>query len=1409
MDQQKRTVPSIVNRNKNINFEKEEILNSENLNCKTGTSIYEVPKHEITTHENIVENSTEKFKRKNNKRKRRKRVKTNRTKEIVGNFNQSKSQCATTSLIGVNGEITESLIDTGAHTSFISETYCKRRNFNRYKVSNPKRWVTANGQPLEIGGQVTLNLEIGKQQIIANFIVAKQLAHHMILGRDIMEKHDFKIDFSTKTLSCGTECVTINSITTNPVQLLHSNENLKINPNSSETIWLKYNSGYQNLYLEGVGRNKSVKMLTTSQEQEIPVLIRNTTETTMNIRKGDLIAKVSPIEVVCQINDAYALEEFLKTETGNIETINSIATSTNVDYSKPWRPSEQIKIQNKSLTPEQKQKLKDLIDKYWCIFSRDDEDIGQIPEKYGTHDIIVTSEVPIKQRAYQTPQAKEEVVKNSINKMLKMSVIEESNSCWSSPIVLVKKADGSERFCVDYRKLNERTIKDNYPMPSVQSKINKLSGCKLFTSLDCTSGYWQIKLTERAKQLAAFICNQGLFQFNCMPFGLCNAGATFQRVIELIIIKLTNSSAYLDDVLTFSKHFDDHFKHLELVFQRFKEANLKIKTSKCKIACDNVMFLGYNISEKGVSVDDSRIKVIKNYPKPTKTKEVKQFLGLAGFYRQFIPSFADIVEPLNRLTRKDVKFQWSQECDKAFDEILNKLITKPILAYPNFDKKFIISTDASNVGIGAVLSQLDENKFERPIYYASRSLSVHERNYSTIEKELLAIVYATEKFRYYVYGREFTITTDHNPLIYLNNITITSERLTRWRLKLAEYNFNIIYRKGKCNANADTLSRVETVEQETAKEEIIETLLNINTQLEVDKIIYNSDNLSASKEERIVLCGTAETHLKTDIAIDLNLKLEGKPDHNDQKVKIGSLLTWKSDTGVIFMVTRDSRTRKPSILNLELCIQNLKDYCLKNKITKIAFAKYKNGLDKLPWRLVKDLINQILIKNKIQCTVYENLTKEQILNNDLSIDDKIKRLQNQDDSIKELKAKIVENKVKGFIIENGVVVKLRKGKNKKLYRQLVVPCCLKEDILALCHDLYTGAHLGEHKTWTKLNNRFYWPNSSKDTQEYVKSCSVCAKTKDSPPNRAYLKPILDFEKPFDKVAVDILELTRSSSGNKYVLVFTDYLTKWTEAFALKDTKAETIATIFVNEIICRHGAPGQLLSDQGKNFLSNLMKEVSEYFNTKKINTAPYNPKCDGLVERFNKTLCHMLASYSDANQANWDLYLPLVLFAYRTSIQETTKESPFYLLYGREGKLPADLDRYNGYRPSDFIENINQAWIEAKNNINKQAEINKQYYDSKYTKDPVTFKEGDYVRVKQKQIKLGLKKKLSNQKYSDPCKITKIISDQNIEINVKGKNKIVNVDNVKKKEKDRENINNKITVTRYGRISIPRISTH
>lgn len=747
--------------------------------------------------------------------------------ETVSNFSQPTHRYATSSSILVNGEATTCLIDTGAFTSFISASYFKTRSLSLRPLTVKKQWITANGSPIHVTGETQLTLTFGALEITATFVIAKHLAHDLIIGVDILKPNRFIVNYDDNILTCQSVSVPIQSVTPVKTQLIHANSSIKLLPNTTDIIWVKCDLPNVNLLVNTCGRIKSTPTVVTmctegTHEHHIPIHLANTTPSAIHINRGDVIASVSEANILCSINSENDFDTFILRETNNFDTVNSITPS------RPWKPSERIKNNNKNLTTDQKHALNRLIDEYYMVFARNDEDIGRIPDSYGTHEVHITSDIPIKQRPYNTPHAKERIVNESLDKMLKMKIIEPSDSDWASPIVLVRKPDGSERFCVDYRKLNAVTIKDSYPMPHVESKLNKLYACKFFTSLDCISGYWQIRLSERAKKLVAFTTTKGLYTFNFMPFGLCNANATFQRVIEKVIYNLVNSSAYVDDILTYSKTFDDHLIHLKALFDRLKTANIKIKTSKCHIASDNIMFLGYRITSDGVCIDDSRIKSLKNYPKPTKTKNVKEFLGLTGYYRQFIKNYADIVDPLNNLTRKNVKFTWCDKCDRSFQTLINYLSEKPILAFPNFDAPFYLSTDASQVGIGAVLSQKDEHQREHPVYFTSRSLTDAERRYSTIERELLAIIYSTEKFKYYLSGRKFTILTDHNPLVYLNSIKISSDRLTRWRLKLAEFDFNIVYKKGKANANADAMSRINIGEKPEAIKDDLHTLFSIS-----------------------------------------------------------------------------------------------------------------------------------------------------------------------------------------------------------------------------------------------------------------------------------------------------------------------------------------------------------------------------------------------------------------------------------------------------------------------------------------------------------------------------------------------------------------------------------------------------
>ena len=459
------------------------------------------------------------------------------------------------------------------------------------------------------------------------------------------------------------------------------------------------------------------------------------------------------------------------------------------------------------LGEDQRRRLADLLIKYQTAFSRNDQDIGRT--QLETHRIPTGDAAPVRQPPRRAPMHLRADIEAQIQSMLEQGIVEECASSWAAPIVIVKKKDGSNRICVDYRALNAVTEKDAHPLPRIEDSLDALAGSCVYSTLDMTSGYHQVEVAEADRDKTAFVTGMGHhLRYVTMPFGLCNAPSTFQRLMEKVLQGLLWRTAvvYLDDVVIYSRSLEDHYSHLEAVIQRFQQHNLKLKPRKCELFRTRVHYLGHVVTPEGVATDPALIEKVTGWDPPQNLKEVRTFLGLTGYYRRFVPAYGDVAEPLVRLTDGKTPFEWTPACQKAFEQLKTCLTSAPILAHPTAQDTFILDTDASNLAIGAVLSQRQGDQ-EKVIAYGSKALSKEERNYCVTRRELLAIVHFVEAYRYYLYGKPFVIRTDHSSLRWMLNQKEPKDQLARWIQRLSVFQFTIEHRPGQKHANADALSR--------------------------------------------------------------------------------------------------------------------------------------------------------------------------------------------------------------------------------------------------------------------------------------------------------------------------------------------------------------------------------------------------------------------------------------------------------------------------------------------------------------------------------------------------------------------------------------------------------------------------
>ena len=1243
--------------------------------------------------------------------------------------------------IGV--EVIEWLVDSGAGPNLLDHGiyHALSPEAKPVLMECETNLLAAGGTKLKVYGQVTANVKFGNTDFVLPLVVADLGGLQGILGNKfIRTADDVTFDLRKGTMLVGSDVLYLHERCGEAscyVRLEHavevpSNHEVQVVGRVSPNWPLKACDKGLLEAVSDLGYRTSLlvpKALVLVKDWQVLVTLSNFNDFPVNVDEGVIVATLAPVEFVRHISSQ-------EVSTPDGRSVSDL----------PEHLRRLVDVEH--LTDEQTRLLSGVVLRNQDVFAKPDGPVGRT--SLVKHSIDTGDSRPIKQPPRRFPYTQQRQIEEEVSKMLEQGVIQESDSPWASQIVLVRK-DGSIRFCVDYRFVNDVTKRDAYPLPNITDCMDTLKGAAWFCTLDLACGYWQVAVDERDREKTAFSSRRGLYEFRVMPFGLTNAPATFERLMEKVLqwLQWEICLIYLDDVILFGDTFESTLRNLEIVLGRFRDAGLTLKAKKCELMKRKVAFLGHVVNSQGIHCDPAKIEAVMDWETPTTVTQVRSFLGLASYYRRFVPKFSMIAAPLTELTKKGQLFNWTEDCEAAFRELKCKLTESPILSYPSKDDAdiFILDTDASNTGIGAVLSQIQEGH-EKVISYASRMLSASQRRYCVTYRELLAVVVFVKQFRHYLLGRRFKIRTDHASLRWLSRFKDVEGMVRRWITYLSTFNFELEHRKGSLHGNADALSRkVPKKFLLSCKQSGCQECLEPENGQEAQGLGDRTSNVEPDAVGNSLF--TAEDQVGDDSLVGNvafvretgEIDPQAQRDSTGDSCELGSELearrvTPLNDSNLHDPASQCSQTssqcenidktpQTKTHVNFEQC---KKEVFVEHRATVLAVTDQNGGQPP-----------------DVNCNWVDALSPADLvkLQAEDAVIDKVRQWR-RDGEKPNKRRLLAEGELVRALCEQWAKLEVRQGilyrkkqmqaEDQESSAQVVVPQKLREGIFHQLHSSRTGGHLGINRTMDNIRRRFYWPRCKSDVRLWCQRCRVCAQIKAGPGFRATMQHVPTGSR-FDRVYLDILgELPETAQGNKYILVVTDGFTKWTQAIPLANQTALTVADAMMTHVISLFGVPKQIHTDQGRNFESGLFKEICELLGIEKSRTTPYRPQSDGQTERFNRTLQQMLKAYVGQARDDWDDHLPYVMMAYRATIHDSTRLTPNLMFLGTEN-LPIDLTmgpppQSRHQCPIEYVEWVKQAITKAHEAariaLGKSTVRQKRGYDLRAK--PVRYAVGDFV---------------------------------------------------------------------------------
>ena len=1071
---------------------------------------------------------------------------------------------------------------------------------------------------------------------------------------------------------------------------------------------------------------------------DVPVRVMNLDEDVKQVRAGTVISDLEPVTVLGAV-DSSSAQLSSATSTDLPECMQKL-----IDGVDPETPEGVVT------------RLKELMVRYDQIFSKSETDLGLT--SILTHRIDTGGARPIRQPLRKFPPAHVEAITEQVDKLLEQGVIEPATSPWASNVVLVRKKDGSYRCCIDYRQLNSVTTKDAYPVPRMDSCLDAMAGAGWFSTIDMPSAYHQVYVEPQDSDKTAFICPRGMFRYRTMPFGLCNAGATFQRLMDIVMsgLHLDICLAYLDDIIVYAKSPEEHLARLEIVFHRLQGAGLKLKPEKCLFFQRSVEFLGHVVSADGIETSPDKIQAVVEWPVPTSVTEVRSFIGLASYYRRFVRDFSKIAAPLNSLMQKDKKFTWTEEAQQSFEKLKSALTSPPVLAMPMDEGLFTLDTDASNESIGAVLSQQQSGE-ERVIAFASRTLDKREKNYCVTRKELLAVVYFLRHFKQYLLGRRFRVRTDHAALTWLRKTPEPIGQQARWLESMEEFDFAVEHRPGNRHANADALSRRPCPKRDCLCKEPSPAFFSGPA----DRPANQADVGQRDKRE---LTTTSPLSCKTTSCIraegetELKTRLPTLSGPADRPAIGRRRRRWRriveprlptiveeeetTDVGASQLPSRQVITGE-SMMSSSSMNPYAEPYTPAGEARTAAVHVEPDAPEAA---VVPDSVESQSGEGDQQSALWSPAGLESAQKSDPDIGFVYRLIESgvskptwseivhQSGDIKTL-----WSFWQRLAIRQGILQRRFESIDQKTeYWQTIMPKTYREEFVRAIHAGATGGHFGLRKTTAAVQSRAYWPTWSSDVATCLRKCPECARYhRGTLPRQAEMQTPRAGE-PWERVSIDITgPHPKSSSQKVFILTLVDHFSKWAEAIAIANHTAVTVARALMTNVFSRFGMPSEILTDRGSEFESELFAQLLRWLEIDKLRTTAYKPSTNGTVERFHRTLNSVLGKVVSENQRDWDQRLPFALAAYRASVHSSTGFTPNRVFLGRENRMPIDLAM--GLPPDEssdcttvdeYVAKQQQLADETyqlvRQHLGQNAQRRKATYDARVRKNE--YKEGNWV---------------------------------------------------------------------------------